>query len=366
MAILTTDEMKCKKFLSLPARNKKDFFEKAAEILGLPAESIEKDWWVTLTLKTVFELPYGKEIQFKGGTSLSKSWNLIERFSEDIDLALSNKLLGFPEKLTKNQISGNLRKASKSFILDTLLCDIEKRLNKFCMPGNELIYETNRNDIPTQDPIQIYIKYPSVYEQEEYISHRIMLEISGRSNNVSISERKVESFLDSALPQNPFKQKSVTTLSVNPERTFIEKICLLHEEFNQNKRPIRHERMSRHLYDLYMMAEHGIDEISLNDETLFKSIIQHRFLYNRIDGVDYNTENPGRFNIIPPEGIIGLYEKDYDNTMTKMIYSTQKPTFKQIIEKICSLNNNINNLNWAESLDMTSKNNQKDTQNPQR
>ena len=83
---------------------------------GLNAKSIEKDWWVTLALKALFSGSYAAHLVFKGGTSLSKCWKLIDRFSEDIDLAIDRKFLGFAGELTKKEIGKKLRKASCALV----------------------------------------------------------------------------------------------------------------------------------------------------------------------------------------------------------------------------------------------------------
>ena len=100
-----------------------------AEEKGIVENAIEKDFWVSMVLRSIFSMPYADALVFKGGTSLSKGWNLIERFSEDIDLAIDRKFLGFGEELNKSQRT-KLRKESKKFICDTLATDIEMKLSE--------------------------------------------------------------------------------------------------------------------------------------------------------------------------------------------------------------------------------------------
>ena len=102
-------------WLTLSKERRMELLNQATELTGLPEIAIEKDWWVTLALKASFDLKYSPSIVFKGGTSLSKGWNLIERFSEDIDLAIDKKLFGFDDDISKSQIK-NLRKKSCEFI----------------------------------------------------------------------------------------------------------------------------------------------------------------------------------------------------------------------------------------------------------
>jgi predicted nucleotidyltransferase component of viral defense system len=117
-------------WLTLSKERRMELLNQATELTGMPEIAIEKDWWVTLALKASFELNYSPRIVFKGGTSLSKGWNLIERFSEDIDLAIDRKFFGFDGDISKSQIK-NLRKKSCEFVSTTFLEDLTKRLTEW-------------------------------------------------------------------------------------------------------------------------------------------------------------------------------------------------------------------------------------------
>ena len=279
---------------------------------------------------------------------MSKCWTLISRFSEDLDLAIDPSLLGFGENLSKSQVSNRLRRASKGFIEGRFLNDLKESVTKGGLPIDSLSFSSNSNEIPTQDPVQIYIEYPTLFPEDDYISHRIVLEITGRSNRNALEECRVHPMVEDYLPKDSVVKSDVKVVSVLPKRTFIEKVCLLHEEFNKSHGAIRSARMSRHLYDLYKMCGRGIDKIVLSEEALFKDIIRHRFIYNRIDGVDYNTETPGHFAIIPPGESLKQWEQDYRNTIAKMIYGDERPDFDSIIARIRKLNEDLNAMRWNE------------------
>ena len=108
------------KFIDIPEDRQREAINTVALQTGLPPSSIEKDWWVTQVLKALHTLPYAEHIAFKGGTSLSKCWNLIARFSEDVDIALSREFLGFSGELSKTQISDRLRRAACSFVREKM------------------------------------------------------------------------------------------------------------------------------------------------------------------------------------------------------------------------------------------------------
>ena len=133
----------------------------------------------------------------------------------------------------------------------------------------------------------------------------------------------------------------------------IEKICLLQEEFKKPEDKIRHLRMSRHLYDLHMLCKAGIDRQLTENEEMFVRTVRHRYMYNRIDGVDYNTEQPGGFNIIPPPSQMPLWREDYEKTMVRMINSKDRPTFDEILSSIKTLNDKLNSMKWQERLSFT-------------
>jgi predicted nucleotidyltransferase component of viral defense system len=158
-------------WLKIPAERRIEILNQASNSTGLPAIAIEKDWWVTLVLKASFALDYSQHIVFKGGTSLSKGWNLIERFSEDIDLAIDRKFFGFEGDISKSQIK-NLRKESCKFISTTFLEDLTKQFTEW-----KAITECKLNAQPVndsdKDPQVIEIHYNSVFDKSDYLPQRV-------------------------------------------------------------------------------------------------------------------------------------------------------------------------------------------------
>jgi predicted nucleotidyltransferase component of viral defense system len=118
-----------KEWLKLSVEEKYFYINETAQKIGLPFQSVEKDWWVTHTLSVIFSMNCAKSIIFKGGTSLSKAWKIIERFSEDVDLALDREFLGFSGDLSKTQIS-KLRYASYKFLTEKFTPDLQQKFNE--------------------------------------------------------------------------------------------------------------------------------------------------------------------------------------------------------------------------------------------
>lgn len=328
-------------WLTLSKERRIEILNQATELTGLPSVAIEKDWWVTLALNASFSLPYSKSIVFKGGTSLSKSWNLIERFSEDIDLAIDRNFFGFDGDISKSQIK-NLRKQSCEFISTTFLADLTKILTEWkAINECKLIAQPVKDS--DKDPQVIEIHYNSVIDTSEYLPQRVLIEVSSRSLMEPIEERKINSILSDNFSQQNFATVPFAIATVLPQRTFLEKVFLLHEEFSQDLEKIRVNRLTRHLYDLENMmdTEHGIEALKNTD--LYTNIVAHREKFNPLRGLDYANHIPSKIRIIPPYGVIKDYEKDYEAMTSFMIYG-EPLKFKNLIERILELQERINRM----------------------
>ena len=143
----------------------------------------------------------------------------------------------------------------------------------------------------------------------------------------------------------PFANTSFDVNAVVPQRTFIEKICLLHEEFAKPQEFIRAERMSRHLYDLERVMGTAIAEQALTDKELYNSVVIHRRTFVDLKGFDYSTLAPKTVNIVPSDHIIDLWKADYETMQRTMIYGNSLP-FNKLIDKMKQLNERINRLDW--------------------
>ncbi len=326
-------------WLKIPEERRIEILNQASNIAGLPAIAIEKDWWVTLALKASFELKYSPSIVFKGGTSLSKGWNLIERFSEDIDLAIDRKFFGFEGDISKSQIK-NLRKISCEFISTTFLEDLTKQFTEW-----KAIQECSLNAQPIvdsdKDPQVIEIHYNSVFDKSDYLPQRVLLEMSSRSLMEPSENREINSILSTAFPDQAFTIDPFSISTVLPQRTFLEKIFLLHEEFSQDTVKIRIDRLSRHLYDLEKLMDTVHGKAALSDTELYKGIVTHREKFNPLRGLDYSRHIPDNIKIIPPDTIIKEWEKDYQAMTQNMIYGDPL-NFDNLIKRIQELQKRIN------------------------
>ena len=305
--------------------------------VDLPYEAIEKDLWVTQVLHALFSLPVSKHLIFKGGTSLSKAWGLIERFSEDIDLAIDPLILGMPEgDPTKRQLK-KLRKASSLFVAEELASELRSRLGEMGLSEwlNVEAQPNGEGDNTYPEPRQLYVRYKSILEgKKEYLRPMIVLEVSARSLLEPVESTEIKSLLATHLPIEDMAHVPVVTAV--PGKTMVEKMFLLHELFSVEGLGKRAERKSRHLYDLYKMMNHDFAARAIVDSELWESIRHHREVYTSVSGMDYTPDVRKRLTLIPRKDIISAWRQDYEQMMIAMIYG-EKPTWDDLMSEIETL-----------------------------
>lgn len=325
------------KYLSTTDAMRRALLEQAKERFNLPTEAVEKDLWVTQVLQILFTLPVSKHLIFKGGTSLSKAWHLIDRFSEDIDLAIDPLFLGFPEgDLTKKQIK-KLRKASSLFVLETLTEQLRTRVEEMGL-SEWLSIDPQPNgegDNTYPEPRQIFVHYKSVLAGVSgYLRSDIVLEVSARSLLEPASDVHIQSMLSEVVPIKDLDDAPI--IVAVPGKTFLEKVFLLHELFSVEGHGIKAERKSRHLYDLYKMMDKDFATDAIKDDNLWETIRHHREIYTSVNGVNYTPDVRKRIVLVPREDIIDAWRRDYDIMREAMIYG-EKPTFDELIERMREL-----------------------------
>lgn len=314
----------------------------AANKTGLPVQAVEKDLWVTVVLQIVFSLPIANRLVFKGGTSLSKVWKVIRRFSEDIDLAIDPSIWGFEGDLTKKQIK-RLRKASSIFVRDELCLSLkgvvsetgmEKWLQVEADPDGE-------GDGTYPEPRVIHVRYKSLFNENlPYLHSEVKLEVGARSLLEPTAKAAVTSVIEDVLPiSTTIKQVMIPTALA--EKTFLEKAFLLHELFSaQSSREAN--RKSRHLYDLAQIMNTDIASRAIADDNLWNTIHHHRELFTSMSGVDYTPDIRKRIRLLPPDDVIDDWRSDYKDMQSSMIYG-EKPTFTELMKKMRELENLFHN-----------------------
>ncbi|GAB3016177.1 nucleotidyl transferase AbiEii/AbiGii toxin family protein [Niabella terrae] len=328
-------------WINLADEQKLQVLEQVENAIGIPAFVVEKDWWVCIILKAVFQSKYADSITFKGGTSLSKAYNLIDRFSEDIDLIIDRHLLGFDQLESKTQIK-KLRRASGNFINNEFRMELVNQMDQLGIDLKQ--YEIRYNDYidDTSDPNTLEIHYQSIVPTDNaYIQQRVLLEMGARSLSEPFETKSIISFIDHHYKDLGFTKPSFDVQVVVPTRTFIEKVLLLHEEFSKPADKIRTDRLTRHLYDLdrIMRAEYG--EMAIVDDELFETIVQHRKTVTPLRGMDYSNHARGKLSIIPPDAIVEKWEVDYKTMQENMIMG-KSLKWEELLDKIREIEERFN------------------------
>lgn len=333
------------KFTELTIEERQDIIRRVQAENGMDLQIIEKDWWVTAVLHALFSLPYAEHISFKGGTNLAKCWHLINRMSEDIDVAIDREFLGFSGTLSKTQISDKLRRASCSFVREKLQYELAGQLEKDGIAKDCFKVNVNITPVSTTDPEIIEVEYTPVFNANPYIRSKVIIEVSGRSMSEPVSIVGLRSYIDNVYTAAPFTEPDFDIRAVVPQRTFLEKLFLLHEEFSKPKDAVRTERMSRHMYDICQILETTVAEQALAEKELYLSVVEHRRTFIGLRGFDYSTLLPRTLDIIPPDSIIDSWRQDYKRMQETMIYG-DSPSFDKMIETMKGLNQRIHTLDY--------------------
>ena len=331
------------RWYSLDKQTRINALNQVAEATGMPPYAVEKDWWVVQTLAIIFEMKTGSHLVFKGGTSLSKAWEVIERFSEDIDLAVDRSFLGSEGELSKKQKT-RLRKQASKYISEEFYPELQEKFKEKGLDGVTFnIIETGISD---QDPRIIEIFYPNVIDSPAYLKPRIQIEIGFRYLKEPYTVMPVRSLVDEHFSETDFAQKPVDIQVVNPERTLLEKIFLLHEEFQRPAEKRRINRLSRHLYDICQLSKTEYAEKALNDKELYQTIVKHRQEFTKVGGVDYNLHQPQTINPIPPADLTDAWKADYKTMQEHMIYG-DSPNYDELIECVKEFVEKLKQVEWT-------------------
>ena len=259
-------------FLQLTETQKQSVLSQCKNLMGLPEQAVEKDFWVTTVLQLIFDSELGRQIIFKGGTSLSKNGNLIERFSEDIDLAVNYEYFGLNDTPTKKQLK-KLRKSSSLFVREEIANTLAVQIEKYGLRDMlKLTVEPDgEGDSTYPEPRHIYIHYQSVLPTfEEYLKPMIVLEIGARSLMEPVVKLQVKSIISETLPQIQTDLVEATVTTAAPQKTFLEKAFLLHELFSIDHSTLPANRRSRHLYDLYRLMDKDFAINAICDDKLWE------------------------------------------------------------------------------------------------
>ena len=319
-----------------------DLFEATALKKRMRANAVEKDFWICFMINHLFnDSIYKKIFVFKGGTSLSKSFNVIERFSEDIDLVLdwnivdgeSMKLWEDRSKTKQDNINKEINHKAAQFFKTKLVPTLNDELKK-------KLGEKEWVSIDGNDEMVINFYYPQLFEVD-YLLPVIRLEIGPLAEWMPSHIREIKPFAAECYP-NLFVKKTSQALTIDLERTFWEKITILHKISNFPDEKVIPYRYARHLYDVYCMANSQAKNCAFDKKDLLERDVsfKNKFYYSR--SAHYETATLKKIRLIPTEEKINDLKKDYDQ-MANMIYG-DIPTFDEIIGRLKLLEDEIHDL----------------------
>lgn len=329
-------------FIRLPDAERRVYCEQAAARLGLPAASIEKDFWVCWTLRILFGLPdWGSHLTFKGGTSLSKGWQLIERFSEDIDVVIDRDALGFggsagPEHAPRGKQRKNRLKALKATCQLRIQAELQPALKRslaLALPPERTgtIEQAPAEEDPDQQTLLFL--YPTMFADSlEYLRPMVKIELGARSDTEPSDSPIIRPYLADVFP-DVITDAAFPVRTVAPRRTFWEKAFLLHEETFRPRDKPRKRPLARHYYDVWRLITKGVAAQALGDAGLFDRVAEHRQIFFRQNWVDYTTFHRGMLRLLPPDHQLAEWEQDY-NAMRGEMFFGEVPTFAEVLRVV--------------------------------
>lgn len=327
-------------------KDRDEAFQQAAAQLGLSKSIVEKDFWVCWSLRKLFALPsFGEHLIFKGGTSLSKAYNAIYRFSEDVDLSLDRNLLGFtgsrdPEAagLTggeRKDLLKELQRTAEQIIAGDLLTEIQLSFDASLEQDFTLV-------IDPHDAQTLLFTYPSLAlagGRSGYVQPIVRFEFGARGVAIPAEERVIAPYLHDAFPAL-LGNAQVTAKVLGIERTFWEKATILHMLFHQDTTKPLADRMSRHYYDMAMLIDHEAKGRAMANLPLLDLVAHHKSVFFKAAWARYDIAKVGSLRLMPSPEIEASLRKDYLG-MQEMIIG-KAPSFDDILGKIEAFEHELN------------------------
>lgn len=326
----------------MPADERRIIFRNTAQKMGINEAIIEKDFWVCLTLDYLFHrCKWQSAFAFKGGTSLSKCYGVINRFSEDIDLILDWRVLGYAENEPLMDRSGTKQ--------DIFNKDANYRTGIFLQEKLLPVIKTDISDIidtdavlyiEESDPNTINFDYPHIFSTES-ILQTIRLEIGALAAWTPAIKKAVTPYSAEYYPM-AFKQRQSIILTSAAERIFWEKVTILHHEANRPENLLMPKRYSRHYYDLYCIAHSDNKQAAYDHPELLEKVVAFKTKFYPRKWARYDLAKPGTIKLLPPDYRLDNLREDYAD-MSEMMFGDY-PNFNDLISSIGKLQDEINQL----------------------
>ena len=318
-----------------PASDRAELIREASALKPMPAEVMEKDFWVCWVLNRFFRAPeMARKILFKGGTSLSKVFGLIERFSEDVDLILDWREVTDEDPVEARSV-GKQEKFNKAllaraheYLRDSFLPEVQALVGDVC----EAVIEDN--------PEVVMIRYPVSFPSD-YLRREVCLEVGPLASWHPQAEYDVKPYAADVLP-DVFEQGTCTVRAIKAERTFWEKITILHHEAHRPENSEQPPGYSRHYYDVFRMAATPVKDRAFADLGLLEAVVAFKDRFYHRGWARYDLAKPGTMRLLLPPHVHKSVEADYA-AMEFMFYG-ERPAFADMITQISELESEINAL----------------------
>jgi hypothetical protein len=323
-------------FARLPGEEREAYFQEAAAQIGLPAHIIEKDFWVCWSLKRLFSLESVRDtLLFKGGTSLSKCYGLIRRFSEDIDLSIHRSSLGFegaedPARLTGKpfrRANEALAEAAKAKIFGELQPELSTAITGMLGKSGWRL-EADESDPEGQSLAFAYPATGVTMQAGAYLRPSVKIEFGARADHEPSEWKPVRSYLAEALP-DALDTPEIQVKVISAVRTFWEKATILHQIAHLAPDKAFPGRYSRHYCDLASMIEGGVGQQAQADEMLLAEVVAHKMTFYRAAWASYETAVRGTLKLLPPESRYEEIRRDL-NSMQEMFFDTP-PSINEVL-----------------------------------
>ncbi|MEI6832052.1 MAG: nucleotidyl transferase AbiEii/AbiGii toxin family protein [Candidatus Omnitrophota bacterium] len=333
-------------FLLLKDLDKKVYFDVVANELNVTPQLIEKDFWVCWILKILFSLPEsGNHLTFKGGTSLSKCYNVIKRFSEDVDVSIERAFLTSQESIEPDRKQSNkenqrrldrLKQACQEKIADVIISEMKDKIAPALSDIGRWEIKLDPDD---SDKQTILFKYPSIIDNSmnNYIQPIVKIELGARSDHWPVEVMSVKPYVSNASGKVTIEGTQVRVLGA--ERTFWEKATILHAISYGSK---LRTRMSRHYYDVFEMIGSSIYDKAVQNIDLLIKVAEHKALFFKDSKARYDLAKPGSLRLMPQNEHIIQLNEDYQQ-MQEMFFE-DSPSFESILEKLKTAEEEINRI----------------------
>lgn len=332
-------------FFSLAREDQREALEYARAESGRPTHLLEKDLWVVWTLRALFDSPLSADLTFKGGTSLSKVYKIIDRFSEDIDLTYDIR------KLIPNLVgdSGDLP-ASRSQAgkwTQAVRNRLPKWIEQHVQPVIQEALGRDRLDArlelggPEKD--KLFLHYPALVQGGGYVAPVVTLEFGGRATGEPHQVLPVSCDIATWLPEVSFPTAAPVVMSI--ARTFWEKATAAHVFCAQGR--IRSERYARHWHDLAAIARSSYLAAVMADRAVADTVARHKscfFIEKDRDGqiIDYAAATSGYLKIVPEGEARAALDKDYAAMLADEVMVGDALPFDELLDACAKLEAKVN------------------------